>query len=387
MSVLSQKLAVIVPIYNREPYIGKCIESICGQTYKNIKIILVDDGSTDNSGQICDEYAQKDERIVVIHQENQGVLQSRYNGLLACDCEYATFVDADDWIDSNTYEFAANSMDKGTDVIVFGKVVEKGKKGRIFSKSNYAYGEYDRRAIERKIYPTMIWDVKKNGAGLTQALWDKIIKREILIRSYELVGNIERLHYAEDSLILFPLMQWVQTMQILENHSYHYRMMSDNIPAYMSNKDYFDKMYVWYKHIRNYVTEIPDVQKQIEYMYIFMAESRKRYYGDITTREEHMFPFSLVPVGSRIILWGAGKVGKIYYEQIVRSKFCNIIAWVDSNFRLYSEYGVKNTDIINEDLEFDYVVIAVVSENVKDAIVSQLRNQGVLETKIIWCIE
>lgn len=387
MVILSKKLAVIVPVYNQELYIRECIESICAQTYENIIIVLVDDGSTDSSGNICDEYAKTDERITVIHQENQGVLKSRYNGLLAYNCEYATFVDADDWIDCDTYELASASMEKGIDVIAFGRIIEKGKKGRIIPKSNYEIGEYNRTDIENRIYPTMIWDTKKNASGITQALWDKIIKRDFLLRSYDLAKDVGRIHYAEDSLILFPIMQWIQSMCILENNSYHYRMLSDDTPSYMRNDDYFEKLYLWYKHIVNHVTEIPNVKKQIEYMYIFMAESRKRYYGDISVKEEYMFPFGVVSAGAGIVLWGAGKVGKIYYEQIKRTNFCNIVAWVDSNYQIYSEYGVQSIDIIKSDYVFDYVVIAVISETAKNSIISELSNRGVPEEKIIWCIE
>lgn len=120
-----KKLAVIVPVYNMELYLKECIESICRQTYTNLQIVLVDDGSTDKSSSICDEYAQADKRIIVIHQENTGKLKARYNGLMACDCEYVTFVDADDWIDINTYELADEYMQKEIDVIVFGKYLKE----------------------------------------------------------------------------------------------------------------------------------------------------------------------------------------------------------------------------------------------------------------------
>ena len=135
-----KKLAVIVPIYNMDAYLEECIKSLCKQTYTDLQIVLVDDGSTDKSGLICDEYAQKDRRIMVIHQENSGKLKARHNGLLACDCEYVTFVDADDWIDPNTYELTDEYMRKKIDVIVFGKILEKGDKGRTFPESNYRFG-------------------------------------------------------------------------------------------------------------------------------------------------------------------------------------------------------------------------------------------------------
>lgn len=97
-------ITIIVPAYNVEKYLKKCLESIINQTYKNLEIILVDDGSTDNSGRICDEYAEKDDRIIVIHQENAGVSSARNKGIEIAKGEYIGFVDGDDYIEENMYE-------------------------------------------------------------------------------------------------------------------------------------------------------------------------------------------------------------------------------------------------------------------------------------------
>ena len=92
-------LSVIIPVYKVEKYLRQCVDSVINQTYKNLEIILVDDGSPDNCGKICDEYAQKDRRIKVIHQENQGVSAARNLGTKLAQGEYITYVDSDDWLD------------------------------------------------------------------------------------------------------------------------------------------------------------------------------------------------------------------------------------------------------------------------------------------------
>ena len=101
---MSDCVSVILPIYNVEKYLPKCIESILAQTYKNLEIILVDDGSPDNCGAICDEYAQKDNRIKVIHQKNSGVSAARNAGLAAATGEFIGFIDPDDFISPEMYE-------------------------------------------------------------------------------------------------------------------------------------------------------------------------------------------------------------------------------------------------------------------------------------------
>ena len=98
------KISVIVPVYKVEPYLRKCLDSIVNQTYRNLQIILVDDGSPDNCGKICDEYAARDRRIEVIHQENGGISAARNAGLNLADGDYIGWVDSDDWIEPEMYE-------------------------------------------------------------------------------------------------------------------------------------------------------------------------------------------------------------------------------------------------------------------------------------------
>ena len=120
------KLSVIVPVYNAEKKLSKCIESITNQTYKNLEIILIDDGSTDNSLKICTDYKEKDNRIKVIHCENGGVSKARNIGLKNCTGDLVTFIDSDDFIDVNTYEKCINIFnDYNVDSVRFNAVLQK----------------------------------------------------------------------------------------------------------------------------------------------------------------------------------------------------------------------------------------------------------------------
>ena len=98
------RFAVIVPVYNVEQYLEKCILSILNQSYRDFELILIDDGSTDRSGEICDVYCSKDSRIKVIHQNNSGLSNARNKGIREATSDYLVFVDSDDWIDSNSLE-------------------------------------------------------------------------------------------------------------------------------------------------------------------------------------------------------------------------------------------------------------------------------------------
>lgn len=105
---MSELISVIIPVYNTEKYIPRCLNSVLAQTYKNLEIILIDDGSKDNSGKVCDEYAKKDNRIKVIYQKNQGVSVARNAGLRIAKGDYIGFVDSDDYIYPNMYESLHN---------------------------------------------------------------------------------------------------------------------------------------------------------------------------------------------------------------------------------------------------------------------------------------
>lgn len=104
MKIYNPLISVIIPVYKVEKFLHRCVDSVINQTYKNLEIILIDDGSPDNCGNICDEYAKKDTRIKVIHQENQGLSGARNSGLNIAKGEYIYFIDSDDYIKKNTLE-------------------------------------------------------------------------------------------------------------------------------------------------------------------------------------------------------------------------------------------------------------------------------------------
>lgn len=111
------KISIVIPVYNVEPYLHRCLDSVIGQTYQNLEIIIVDDGSTDASGLICDEYAEKDNRVLVIHTDNNGAFAARNCGLDAAKGEYIGFVDADDWLDADMYKtLMALTMEYNADI-------------------------------------------------------------------------------------------------------------------------------------------------------------------------------------------------------------------------------------------------------------------------------
>ena len=118
---MDKLISIIVPVYNVEKYVAECIESIIKQTYQNLEILLIDDGSTDNSGKICDKYAEKDKRIKIIHKENGGVSSARNLGLDLAQGEYIAFIDSDDFVSNKYIESLYSAIEHKDAEIVLSK--------------------------------------------------------------------------------------------------------------------------------------------------------------------------------------------------------------------------------------------------------------------------
>lgn len=151
-------LSIIVPVYNVEKYIDRCIESLLRQTFKDFEIILVDDGSTDSSGMICDFYAKKFEKIIkVVHKENGGLGSARNEGLRYAEGEYLDFVDSDDWMNENAYDLLYEKINKNRpDIVTYG--YNKIYNGEIISKgvASFKEGFYSKEEIKSLILPDSI---------------------------------------------------------------------------------------------------------------------------------------------------------------------------------------------------------------------------------------
>ena len=124
---MSIKISVIIPVYKVEPFLRRCVDSVLNQTYKNLEVVLVDDGSPDGCPAICDDYARKDNRVVVIHKKNGGLSSARNAALNSpLRGDYVTFVDSDDWIAPDTYEYCTKAMeDNNADIIQYGYMTTK----------------------------------------------------------------------------------------------------------------------------------------------------------------------------------------------------------------------------------------------------------------------
>ena len=215
------KLSVIVPVYNTEKYLRECINSILAQTFTDFELILVNDGSTDGSGAICDEYADKDPRIRVIHQQNGGITVARKSGVRAARGEYVTFVDSDDWIDQEMYATMLDCRQEAApDVVICGMIMETSK-GILPRIEIIKAGFYDKNRMQRDVYPIMLFDFAHGTPAINPSLCNKLFKKQLLSNIIEQVNDT--ITYGEDALCTYSGLLDADGLYITDRYMYHYR--------------------------------------------------------------------------------------------------------------------------------------------------------------------
>lgn len=224
MAIENEMVSVIVPIYNAENTIEKCIESIIKQSYSELEILLVNDGSKDCSKEICDRFADKDKRIIVLNKANGGVSSARNTGLEYAKGEFCCFVDADDWIDMDHISSMV-SVSKLADCVIGGYIKEMNKYGEICALHPRVYNL--RNIRDEEIGPFFI-------NGFVHPCWNKLFKTEIIKENS--IKFISDIHISEDSLFCLEYLIHCETIQFLKKVTYHYFV--DETLITLSNKVY-----------------------------------------------------------------------------------------------------------------------------------------------------
>lgn len=382
-------LSVIVPIYNVEQYLCKCIESIISQTYKNLEIILVDDGSKDASGVIADEYGKKDERIKIIHKENGGLLRARCTGCFAATGDYITFVDSDDWIDENMHQFMMEKMEEtGADMVATGHYVYLPNGKTAVEYNRYiSEGMYDKGKIHDELMPVMMWDERIDTWAFEPSTWSKIYKKDILMPIMEKLQGME-LYYGEDAAITYSYLLYADSLYCTNEAFYYYRQRSESvIPQYFVSDAYFQQLNDVYYYLYSQFIEhdLKDILiKQLDCFFTLSSQHKLRKYNigrKTLLQPNYLFPFNKVKENDRIVIYGAGRTGKMYVRQLNELDYGILAAWVDRQYRQIGDF-VSPPEVIRN-LEFDYVVIAITSGEAAEEAKKVLNGMGIPERKII----
>lgn len=216
-------VSILVPVYNAGAYLRDCLESIIGQTFSNLQVVLLNDGSTDNSWDIMKEYADRDERIEIHEQKNQGVAATRNCLLDLAKGDYVLFVDSDDWIDLNTVELLVKELQiSDYDIVSF----------QMAGTDNNTQGQFTQEQTIRLFLEHQY---------LNGSLCNKLIKREL----FRGLRFDESISYGEDALMVWRVLQRVKYVDILNNHLYHVGVNRESLSRQRLNDKKFTVFNVW----------------------------------------------------------------------------------------------------------------------------------------------
>lgn len=378
-------LSVILPVFNCEKYLDRSIKSVLNQTAEEFELIVVDDGSTDASGIIADSYCGKNNCVKVIHKLNTGVTDTRLEGIKEATGKYIAFIDADDWWDEDYIDtYMRRIKDDSLDMIAGGCVVESDS-GTSIKVNGIPDGIYDLREDGDFFYSKMLHYEGFFKFGILPYLWNKIFRKDLLLNAYE---NMDlSITDGEDVALIQMYMAMADKVRVFSEAKYHYMLHPFQKTA---NKDDFfyensSRLYLCLKkNMEKYPcfkVFLPQLDQYMRYM--IWLKSPESFPKSVMYFQ---MPFQKIPVNSRIILHGAGNVGKSYHKQIEETGYCRIICWVDKKYEEIRNQGfemVESPDSIFEK-EYDYILIAIADGKIAKKIMTSYIDVGVAPEKIVY---
>lgn len=298
------QISAIIPVYNAEKYLEKCVESILNQSYQDFELILVDDGSTDGSGKICDKYAENDSRIRTIHTKNRGPAAARRTGIETAGGEYVTFVDADDWLERGMFAFATEKMtEQCADIICMGhkEVDGQGNSRAIISGHTEEWLVTQKSEMMRQLHGTRLID---------SGPWAKLIKRAL----FEGIDFCETVTIGEDYFMVLQLLEKADRIMICTDPVYDRCIRSTSISRSGYSKRHrmaFEQYMQWRRYLLNRYPELKEeiIGYHTEYeMAVITAMCRNKQYDrnvigrlkwDLRTNRKVVLRCSKTPVYMR----------------------------------------------------------------------------------------
>jgi len=380
-----EKVSVIVPVYNNEKYVSECIESIINQSYGELEVILVDDGSVDNSGLLCDEYAIRDTRINVIHQKNKGVASARNRGIQSASGKYILFVDSDDYIEPNLIEMAVSSI-KDADILSFGVYWEKSKECVELRNDKFCSGLLEGDSYI-ELLSTMIWDFNTSEIQrLTPYLCNKVFRRDRLVAASRCLDT--RIFYGEDSTLLYLYLLEARSIYIMPEVLYHYRYVANSAvrkqrPDMLSNIGHiYENLFPFFSDSPYKDTLVPQLQKYISLRTCYAIDEQMGFDKRVKVLEFITDPAKFVE--KKTIVYGCGKAGRDLVDFMMRYQETPVL-WVDRDYLSYQSngYNVKSPEEISS-VDFECILVAVERQSVFEAIKKSLMKQGIMSDFIKW---
>lgn len=378
--------SIIIPVYNIAPYVRECIESVLNQTYCNIEIIIVDDGSTDGTGELCEEFAIQDERICVIHQQNAGVVSARGKGMDASRGKYLSFVDGDDWIEPDMIENMVNDI--GESDLISTRIWWEMKPNKwVEDFDRFSEGRYSGKAELETILKKMIYDAdSEHIQSLTPGICNKLFVSDLAKKAYKEVNP--QITFAEDTVFLYKYILNCNSIVISHKSFYHYRYR-EHSAAHRADKCRLININRVYLALEEDFRKHPlkdclifQLQRWIMHMTCRAINEFMGFESRVYIQEYIFDTFDLS--GKRIILYGAGAAGRNAYRQLKKFGY-KIVLWADKNYVSYQRLGmpvVSPDEIVSQ--KYDVLFIAVAERSLAEAIEEELAGKGIERERLLF---
>ncbi len=375
-------VGIIVPVYNGEKTLEQCVESIRSQTYRNLQLILVNDGSTDHSGEICQKHAFADTRITIITKANGGLVRARKDGIRQCTAEFVSWVDADDWIEGDYIEnLVKMQQESGADIVAPAHYKDIGVDS-IFVKNGIADGVYGRS----ELIPRMLYTGEFFEYGIQPHLCTKLFRTGILKSTQEDVPDT--VIVGEDAAVTYPSILRAERVCVTSIAGYHYIQHAQSMTktVYSNEEKRIKTLTGFLRNAFGKAGGSEEGERQLRAYENYVLAIKQIGIFDRGSDSEILKPFGGFGLTDRIAVYGAGVLGQRIYRYLV-SRNVPPVCWLDRNFQVYRDSGldVDSPDILPEVKDsFDYIIIANVTEKIARNIYHFMLEKGIPRHKIKW---
>ena len=373
----SPLVSVIVPVYNTEKYLRECLDSILEQTYKNIEVLVTDDGSKDDSYKIMESYARKDIRVHIFRQENQGPNAARLNGLKHAKGEYVTFVDADDFIDENLISDQLRVIIKNKVDLAMSTVKTIELDGNYSHPKDFLEGRFQGRELAEQMID--IEHFFKMNVRIS--FCSHLMKKKLILNIMDTFD--QRIKLSEDVACMILACMDSDYVYCSNTEQYVARMHVDSL-MHKHKTGYLDAMKYLYKFMQIELTKrnaSEKIQRELEILIIrnLLIEGYEEAFGD----SEDLYPFNNINKNSKVAVYGAGAFGLELIRVLKNSKYFNLTKWVDRSWEKLdqTEFPIESPQKLVDD-DSDFIIIANTKYNQIREIKNNLIKMGISEAKI-----
>jgi len=385
---MNPEVSIIIPMYNGERTIGRCLESVCSQSFKDIEVIVIDDGSDDKGCKIVERIAEDDKRIHLFINNHQGIVLSRRFGVNHSTGDYVMFVDCDDTLEEMAIDYLVSKAEEyGSDIVV-GQAHVLNENGNNIggAKRTLAKGFYYGNKM-KDLYSVMISDDVLGGEGVFGTCWASLFKKSLL--EISIMEIPKEIGYGEDAAIIYLSLLNSSSVLLSDEYVYNYYKIAGTTSK-TPRESAFREIRVFYDYMKM-VFDKYDVELQLIKQLKVYTASLLRIAINANFPFEVLSQYTIgsgtkeIIKGKRVVIYGMGKAGKSAYNEMMEERICSDIILVDENKHgeVIDGITILSPEYCADDSKFDYIILAHYDPNAQKQMCVKLEEMGVDNEKIL----